>query len=89
VSVVTANAVAAGATRLAIRIASDDASVSLVVTDDAGGFDLDEVPAGRGLWQLREELDGDAINVDDIDGGSVVSVRIGREVGVHGPSAAR
>ena len=89
VSIVTGNAIAAGATRLAISVASDDDYITLVVTDDAGGFQLDDVPAGRGLWQLRQDLDGGDIDVDSNDTGSTVSVRIGRKVGARGQAAAR
>ena len=89
VSIVTGNAIAAGATRLAISVASDDDFVTLVVTDNAGGFDLDEVPAGRGLWQLRQDLRGGDIDVARNGDGSTVSVRIGRKVGARGETVAR
>jgi hypothetical protein len=89
VSIVTGNAIAAGATRLAISVASDDDFVTLVVTDDAGGFDLDLAPAGRGLWQLRQDLRGGDIDVARNDDGSTVSVRIGRKVGARGETVAR
>lgn len=93
VSIVTTNAIVAGACRLAIAVTSDAEAITLTVTDDAGGFELADVPAGRGLWQLRESLgDPDAVRVerspggDGSGGGSIVTVRIPRRV-VHGRAA--
>lgn len=51
-----ANAIDAGATTLAFALETKDHSLRLEVTDDAGGFELSTVPAGRGLWALRSSL---------------------------------
>jgi hypothetical protein len=77
-NVVTSNAIEAGATRLAIRVASDSSSVTLTVTDDAGGFALAAAPAGRGLWQLRDHAEVDDVRVESTEHGSCVTVRIRR-----------
>ncbi|MGE0732970.1 MAG: hypothetical protein AB7O92_33995 [Acidimicrobiia bacterium] len=53
------NAVAAGASMLAVRVERRaDGSLAVEVEDDAGGFELGDEHAGRGLFRLRQELDG-------------------------------
>ena len=51
-----ANALNAGATQLGFALHTSDREVVLEVTDDAGGFQLSDAPAGRGLWLLRADL---------------------------------
>lgn len=55
-SVLTSNALNAGASRVGVRCAVDDDTLRIEVDDDAGGFRLDEVPAGRGLDGLRRDV---------------------------------
>ncbi|MFT3852159.1 MAG: hypothetical protein QM733_05400 [Ilumatobacteraceae bacterium] len=55
-SVLTSNALNAGATQLTIELASTPEELCLIVSDDGPGFDDGEIQPGRGLWVLREEL---------------------------------
>lgn len=59
----TSNALNAGATRLAFDVTTDDRAVHLRVTDDGPGFDLADIPVGRGLWSLMQDLGTDALQV--------------------------
>ncbi|MEQ9162545.1 MAG: hypothetical protein RLN74_07555, partial [Ilumatobacter fluminis] len=77
VSVLTSNAINADATRLAIDLFEvDGGQISLTVTDDAGGFDLDAVPAGRGLSNLVADLGPDRVRRRDTQNGSAVTVTL-------------
>jgi hypothetical protein len=59
--VLVPNAIAAGAGRLALRVTTDPDVVTLEVEDDAGGFDLASVPAGRALDRLQRDLGSDRL----------------------------
>lgn len=72
VAVLTSNAVNAGARTVAVGVRADHDRVELTVTDDAGGFDLDRAPAGRGLHLLRDDLGHDAVRRVDVPGGSTM-----------------
>ena len=50
------NSVQAGATTIAVRFNAGPRHLDIEVEDDAGGFDVDHLPAGRGLSVLIEEL---------------------------------
>lgn len=78
VSNLVSNAINAGATRLSLAIDELTLPPSLVVavTDDAGGFSLDDVDPGRGLSLLSRDLGTDAVRRDAVPGGSVVTVRV-------------
>jgi signal transduction histidine kinase len=77
VSILTSNAINAGATRLDIDLLPlTHDQIVVTVTDDAGGFDLEAVPAGRGLASLRADLGTHAIRRRNVDGGSAVSVNV-------------
>ena len=77
VSVLTSNAINADATRLAIDLFEvDRGEISLTVTDDAGGFDLDSVPAGRGLSNLVADLGSERVRRRDTRNGSAVTVTL-------------
>ena len=77
VSVLTSNAINAGASRLAIDLFSiEDDTIALTVTDDAGGFDLDAVPAGRGLSNLIGDLGPRRVRRRDTQHGSAVTVTL-------------
>jgi signal transduction histidine kinase len=56
VAVLTSNAINAGATAIALRVRLSGNVIEVEVTDDAGGFDIHDVPAGRGLDQLMAEI---------------------------------
>jgi hypothetical protein len=74
VSVITSNAINAGAASISIELEPLDGDLMrFAVADDAGGFDPATLPPGRGLDTLRRELGGDAVRVGSIPGGSVVS----------------
>lgn len=72
----TANASDAGASWVSIAIAFVDGSVTLTVEDNAGGFDIASVPAGRGLHALREQLGEGCIHAVPTADGSAVTVAI-------------
>jgi signal transduction histidine kinase len=76
----TSNAVAAGATAVGFRLHSDHTFLALTVTDNAGGFRLDQSPAGRGLSRLAMDLRPGSLSVEQIVGGSAVTANIPLEV---------
>jgi signal transduction histidine kinase len=78
VSIVTSNAINAGATRLAIDLEPIDGGtrLQLSVTDDAGGFDLAAVPDGRGLSSLIDQLGVGAVQRYDAPDGSMMVVSV-------------
>ena len=77
VSVLTSNSINADATRIAIDLFEIDGDqISLTVTDDAGGFDLDAVPAGRGLSNLIADLGPDRVRQRATQTGSAVTVTL-------------
>lgn len=77
-SVLTSNALNAGATRLGFDVRVDARQVRLAVVDDAGGFDADQLVAGRGLWSLLHELGPDNLTITRIEGGSRVTACVDR-----------
>ncbi len=83
----TSNAVNAGATRLSydVEVVGDD--IVVAVTDDAGGFDFECIPAGRGLEQLVADLGPGRLERRTVPGGSTMIAHLPR----HGtpPDAAR
>lgn len=70
------NAVAAGAHELSIRLRHREDWISVVVEDDAGGFDLPDVPAGRGLSSLARDVGHDNLDVCRGSAGAIVTVSI-------------
>jgi signal transduction histidine kinase len=80
--VLVPNAIAAGATELSFRITTVEPNrIEVEVEDDAGGFELDAVPAGRGLDGLRRDLgDGNLTHVRT-ERGSLLRVAIDRTGG--------
>lgn len=75
VSVTTSNSLNAGATRMAIDVERPAIDrIRITITDDAGGFDLDDIPLGRGLATLRTDLGRGAIDRLATDDGSAISV---------------
>jgi signal transduction histidine kinase len=70
------NAVAAGSTKLAIRLGVEAGLLRLIIEDDGGGFELEQVPAGRGLASLSTDLGSDRLRVDRGPDGAVVVVDI-------------
>ena len=82
-AILTANAINAGATRLALDIVVHGTAIELTISDDAGGFDSAHLPVGRGLWSLREELGHDGLVIDTVSGGSRVTTRVPRYARRH------
>jgi signal transduction histidine kinase len=82
VSLLTSNAINAGATQLTIDLEVLDGGARLVlrITDDAGGFDLAAVPDGRGLHTLIQELGADGVQRHDVPGGSLMAVVVPRSL---------
>jgi signal transduction histidine kinase len=70
------NAVAAKCTKLSIRLHHQPGWISLSVEDDAGGFDLSSIPAGRGLSALANEVGQENLSVERGAEGAVVIVNI-------------
>jgi signal transduction histidine kinase len=70
------NALNAGATRVGLRVRHDDGHLVVTVTDDAGGFDHQQLPIGRGLDRLRRQLGDDALVLGRTDAGTVAECRI-------------
>ncbi len=89
-SLLTSNAVNAGASRLTIdlRLIDGGTRVLLAVTDDAGGFDFGELPAGRGLSTLLRQIGTSAVQRYDAPGGSMMVVTVARSLD-DAPATAR
>ncbi len=75
-AILTSNALNAGAHRLGFHIDGNTSLLTLTITDDAGGFDASELPAGRGLWTLAQDLGATNVTVHPVDGGSRVEAVI-------------
>lgn len=75
-AIFTSNAIQAGATEIGFHVAHDDRDVVLAVTDDAAGFDLADVPAGRALWELSHAVGHGRLTAERRDDRTVVSIRI-------------
>lgn len=76
-----ANALSAGTTTMAFQIGVEGNDLVLAVTDDAGGFDLANAPAGRGLDSLVRELGADRMTSARSESGTTMMVRISLAVG--------
>jgi signal transduction histidine kinase len=75
--VIVPNAIAAGAEQLGFRVsANGSGTLAIEVEDDAGGFDLAAVPAGRGLDGLRRDLGTGAVTCTRTNNGSRLRVVI-------------
>jgi hypothetical protein len=55
-----------------VRAEVDEHSIHIEVDDDAGGFSLEDAPAGRGLDSLRHDVAALAVKVDT----GVTTVRV-------------
>lgn len=76
VSILTSNALNAGATRLGFDIGVGEAFLTLTVSDDGRGFDSHMVTDGRGLWRLRNDLKPGGIQIGEVDRGASVTATI-------------
>lgn len=79
-SVFTANAIQAGATEIGFHISHDDTEIVLGVADNAGGFELNQVPAGRALWELAHTVGPGRLDVDRVESRTTVTIRIPLDV---------
>lgn len=75
-AVLTSNALNASAATISFAIEAGRSTISITVTDDAGGFSSKALPAGRGLWTLQQDPNVQSVDVDDVAGGSRVCVTI-------------
>lgn len=76
-SVLTSNALSAGAKSVWFRVARDAGTVLLSVSDNGRGFQLADAPPGRGLWSLNQDLGEGGLEVHErTGGGSTVVARI-------------
>ncbi len=76
ISVAVSNAINAGTPWLAIRAMQDRAgSLMLEVEDGAGGFATDQLPLGRGLHMLFEEMAGQ-VTLESTQAGTLVRARV-------------
>lgn len=88
-SVLLSNAANAGAGSIGLDVTVHAHEVTVVLHDDAGGFDLAEIPVGRALEELQIDLGGDRIHREPRDGGSVVTVRVPRNLLIGRSGAVR
>jgi hypothetical protein len=79
ISGLISNAEAMGARKLSIRFTSSTSTLTLDVEDDAGGFDLSDAPAGRGLASLAADPLVRELNVSPGLEGAVVTVIMSAE----------
>ena len=70
------NAIEAGATLLSIDLRWHPDTLTVAVTDDAGGFDLDDAPPGRGLDRLRDALGAHRLRSRRVGPGTEVTATI-------------
>lgn len=82
-SLLTSNSINAGATELSIDLRLPAGALEVSVTDDSGGFELADVPPGRGLHRLMTDLGPGAVRRTDAPRGSTVTVRMPR-IGIGG-----
>lgn len=75
-SLLMSNAMNAGASEISVAMRLLVGAIEVSVTDDAGGFDLDAVPEGRGLHRLIVQLGPDAVRRTATSSGSTVTVRL-------------
>lgn len=73
-STLFSNAMNAGAQEIGLDVRVEPAGVEIRVSDDAGGFDLHTVPAGRGLEDLISILGRTGVSREPVPGGSLMKV---------------
>lgn len=78
VSVLTSNALNAGATRLSFDVTRTEEYLSIIITDDAGGLSASELPVGRALWSLQQDLGDGQLVVTPTDTGTMVQASVAR-----------
>jgi hypothetical protein len=73
-STLFSNAMNAGAQEIGLDVRVEPAGVEIRLSDDAGGFDLHTVPAGRGLEDLISILGRTGVSREPVPGGSLMKV---------------
>jgi signal transduction histidine kinase len=63
---------------VALRLDVAEGEIVVEVEDNAGGFDLADVPLGRGLDRLRADLGPDALSAEQTSEGTIIVARIPR-----------
>ena len=76
VSVLTSNALNAGATRISFDVTQTEHHLSIAITDDAGGLTSPELPVGRALWSLQQDLGQDQLVVTPTATGTKVQANV-------------
>jgi hypothetical protein len=74
--VLTANAIQAGARRIAIRTWLEAGGLVVEVEDDAGGFDVSRRIPGRGLDGLSRDLGADRLELVPTDTGTAARAHV-------------
>ena len=77
-AILSSNALNAGARSLSFDVDVTDWHVELVVTDDAGGFDMGAVVVGRGLWSLQQDLGPENLRIESTAVGSRICAIVPR-----------
>jgi signal transduction histidine kinase len=75
-AVLTSNALNAGATHIEFEVQLTPGHVSIAVIDNAGGLDAENLPSGRSLWTLREDLGDENVVITPTETGSRVKATI-------------
>lgn len=75
-AVLTANAIQAGAKRLSIRTSTGPAELLVEIDDDAGGFDVTQRIAGRGLDSLAHHLEPGRLELIATTRGTLARVHV-------------
>lgn len=76
VSVLSSNALNAGATRISFEVAQTEHHLTIAVSDDAGGLKTSELPYGRALWSLQQDLGLDQLVVTPTPTGTRVQANV-------------
>lgn len=71
-SVLTSNALNAGATAISYRVQTSAGQVHLSIADNGPGLRLADIPHGRGLWALSQDLKPGGLAVEPNPGGGTI-----------------
>ena len=89
-AVLTSNALNAGARTIGFAVSSSPHTITIAVTDDAGGFASGSLPGGRGLWSLENDPRVQSVDIGPVADGSCVGVTIAlSDRSSHGTATAR
>ena len=71
-SVLTSNALNAGATAISYRVQTSAGQVHLSIADNGPGLHLADIPHGRGLWTLSQDLKPGGLAIEPNPGGGTI-----------------